>query len=623
VGGWISLIGENRDFERRLNAFKKIFAAGGVPELRVEVHRDGDDVASAFWAWSLHRVPDIQLVKNQDASAVVCGAVTDIGRFGPLPGRAEDAARRILDIWLDTGDGFIDQVNGSFSFLFARRNPERLSLFTDRFASRSVWWNRDGDAWIVGNFPSAIAAWKAHTPKIDPAGLWSLLHTGRHIGSHGLYDGIHALQAGQAAAFGRDAAIAVRAWWRRRYQPERNASPREWGERISAALSDSAGRSVKTCRNPHLFLSGGLDSRIAAASLKKSVRTVTLCTRPNAESRLASLVSKRLGQEHATIIRDPYWYLDTQGPAALISGGNYLDYHAHFMAPVVKMGEARPDSEFFLGDLLENLNKHYFQKSAAGRFSFDADGVERIMHSCVPSTVRDPERLGIFLRGDIRDKVREAYRAVLSAQLRSLADVSEDNADRLDTFLRWADVSVTYTYNMLACIWPLAGERNLFFDNPLNDIALKIPSDVRGAGLLHKWTLYHLDKKLLLLPDANDFLPVVLPGILRRWSRALRPIAGKLRRRIYSRRGGGIVTTTSGSWLLLHEYYRKDPRYREHIGRILGDPALFPPEIFEREHIRATWERFLAGEIGLLPEIEALLSFGRLQERIATGGLAS
>ena len=52
---------------------------------------------------------------------------------------------------------------------------------------------------------------------------------------------------------------------------------------------------------PYLFLSGGLDSRIAAAAYGEPLKTVTLYSKPNMETKLAYLTSKILGLEHKSI----------------------------------------------------------------------------------------------------------------------------------------------------------------------------------------------------------------------------------------------------------------------------------------------------------------------------------
>ena len=157
-------------------------------------------------------------------------------------------------------------MNGSFSFLFYEPDKDDTTLYTDRFASRSVWFTKENEVWIVGNFPSAITAIRKNNPKIDPVGLWSLFHTGRHVGKHCLYSQTHCLLAGERAVLPKASQPVVSKWLQRRYIPDRTVKMREWGARIANVLQESSRRYKRVCRAPYIFLSGGLDSRIAAAA---------------------------------------------------------------------------------------------------------------------------------------------------------------------------------------------------------------------------------------------------------------------------------------------------------------------------------------------------------------------
>lgn len=588
MGGWISIIGTIPDFESRISKFKQVFSVDNVPDLRVEIHDEVEGIRIIGWAWNQFNIPDLYISGiNNNHILVLSGVITDLGRYGPILSDQDQTASRILELWLEHSEKVIDQLNGSFSCLFYDKDEKKTSLFVDRFASRSVWVTSENGILIVGNFPSAIAAMKKEKPRIDPVGLWSLIHAGRHLGSYGLYSNINTLLAGQKAVFSLDSRIIMGQWWERKYEAENNLSAKEWGYRLTEALKNSADRYRKVSKNPYLFLSGGLDSRVVAAAFKKPLETITLCTNPNAESFIASMVSKTIGLEHQTIVRSPYWYLDTMNASALIGSGNHLNHHTHFIVPIKNITSGNSDSEFLLGDLLENLNKHYFSMSPNQQLIFEPENIKDFLYSNVPYTLKNPGHIGIYFNDNLKLILKKRYEDALKEYAATILKVSGNHADRFDTFLRWADVSVTPTYNMIACIWPLAKERNLYFDNNLNELSLKIPANFRGGGMLHKWILYHLNKKLLLIPDANHFLPPVFPNKLKVLTKKIRPFLGNLRRGLIRRRKENEpILRTSGSWLLLHEMYRKDGHYRERIGRLLFDKGVFPPEIFDTEEIQ-------------------------------------
>lgn len=622
MGGWITEIGVASDFDERLARFEKTFNVNGVPSLRVETHIHTNHARTIMWAWNRFRVPDVYVKETEGGVAIVlCGVITDLGHFGPLPNNQESTASLVLRLWLEHRDNLIKELNGSFNCLFYDPNKDEATLYTDRFASRSVRFTKENDMWIVGNFPSAIAAIKKNKPKIDPVGLWSLFHAGRHVGKHCLYYNTHCLLAGEKAILSTASEAIVSKWRQRRYIPDRSVKTRDWGARIAKALQESSQRYKRVCAGPYIFLSGGLDSRIAAAAFGEPLKSVNLSTSPNAETRIASIVSKVVGIEHETIIRSPYWYLNTLDAAALISAGNFLTCHTHFIVPASGIASQNSDAEFFLGDLLENFNKHYFSMPDGNSLTYNPQKMTEMLHSWVPYSIRNTNRLGVHFREEVRKNIEKIYRDALEDYAKSLVDVSEDDADRLDTFLRWADVSVTPTYNMITCIWPIAGERNIFFDNEVNEISLKIPSLIRGAGLLHKWTLHHLNRILTLIPDANTFLPPVFPNSIGIFAKKIRPTIGRIRRCAVHKPKSKPVLKTSGSWLLMHEMYRKDSRYRKRIENLIIDENVFPSEIFDLEQIRNTWNEYLAGNTSLHFEVEALLSFGNLHRMVVCNGI--
>jgi len=618
MGGWVFITGNTSDFDVRLSRFRRTFSVEGVPNLRIEeyVYDDIQAARSFGWAWNRASIPDVHVVRNESTMLILCGVITDLGRFGTVPSECGSTATRVLELWTAHGEEVIGQLDGSFSCLFYDSRRRQIVVFTDRFASRSVWVGEDGGTWIVGNFPSAVAAMMRNPPKIDPVGLWSLFLAGRQLGDHGLYSNVRALMAGQKAVLSPAPRKMVSKWWQRRYKPENGLSAREWGCRLADALKASAARYKKVSGSPYLFLSGGLDSRIAAASFGKTLRTLTLCTSPNAESRLAWLVSLSLGLENRRILRSPYWYLDTLDAASLISSGHFLTDHTHFIVPIQEVCSENPEAGFLLGDLLENFNKHYF-KPSGGRFTFDCTGIKDF-YKYVPYAMTNSSRIGIHFREELRKPLEEMYLQALQEYAKSLLDVSEDHADRFDTFLRWANVSVTPTYNMITCIWPLAQERNLYFNNDLNELSLKIPASLRGARVLHAWILYNLSKRLALIPDSNYFLPPILPHKLKNLVKKLRPAVGAFRRNLIARtrRGNEPALKTSGSWLVLHEMYRKDARYKASMESLIADEAVFPPEIFDLQQIRNTWNEYLLGNTRLDFEIRALLSFGNLNRLV-------
>jgi len=622
MSGWICVFGNTSSFDQRLNNFKSKFTIEGIPELRITVDAHFANFRVISWAWTKSEIPDLYVCTHLADSVVLCGVITELANVCSTTNSQHQIVEKLLGLWLKEGDKTVSGLNGSFSCLFYTHKQRQVTIFSDRFASRSAWFGNDHDTWILGNYPSAVVSLMSRNPQIDAAGIWSLFHAGRQVGNHSLYSNVGALMAGQKMVLKLNSEPRISHWWTRKYNPEKNFSPQELGYQIAQAIKKSASQYKKISKNPYLFLSGGLDSRIVAAAFKNPLRTLTICTKPNMESRIATCISKIERLEHRVIFRSPYWYLDNAYVAALISSGIYLNQHAHFITPVTIVLSEEREAEFFLGDLLENFNKHYFSLPANYSLNFAPERISENLYSAVPYTIKNyNKKRGSLFNKEIKYALERSYLEVLIEYARSTMEVSKSHEDRFDSFLRWSNVGITPTYNMITCIRPFARERNIYFDNHLDDLALKIPPQIRGKGVLHKWIIYYLNRVLLVVPDSNTFLPPIIPRKLAYVIKNVRPFLGSMRRSRIKNGQGTPSLKTSGSWLLLHELYRKDRLYREHIESIIFDEKVFFSDLFNLDEIKKTWEEYLAGNVNLHFEIEALISFGSLQKAFPCSGI--
>ncbi len=612
MAGWVAFLGAVDNYRNRLDRFKKVFALENMPALSIKEHMCSDFFKAFSWAWNEREIPDIHYAQCENKAILLAGVITDWGDVGISFESSSEPSKVLLRSWKELGKIDIGKLNGSFSIIAWNGESKVAEIYTDRFASRSVWMGKEKNIWILGNFPSAIAACMESNLKLDPAGLWSFFHAGRQVGNRSLYSNINCLMAGQKATLSPDHESNISCWWKRKYVPHKDITPREWGFLLARAIERSANRYKKVSPKAHLFLSGGLDSRIVAAGFRSPLKTLTICTFPNSETRIASWVSKILGLEHENIFRSLYWYLENTEAAGLISSGIYLNHHAHFITPVKRFLEREPGAVFLLGDLMENFNKHYFSEPKGITLRICQDNLTDLLFSSVPYTIKNyRSRRGKLFHKEIRNILEEQYVSSLKQFADSVMDVSDSDEDRFDTLLRWSNVGLTPTYNMITCIWPLAGERNIYFDNDLDSLSLHIPSSLRGKSILHRWILFHLNKILLMIPDANTFLPSIVPKAVADFAKKMRPLFGTIRRG-GSRNQQRLSLRTSGSWLLLHELYRKNRLYKYQIEKLILRRGTFSPDLFDMDEIRKIWKEYLNGNIAHHFEIEALRTFGSL-----------
>lgn len=624
MGGWILSSSHYEQQANLISKFKRVFDVPAMPPLHVDVTHN-NDFFILLWSWSKPPVPDVAVIRDAQNTnfLILHGVINGLGKFGSVNGTLKELGTKILDLWIQKADEVIEELNGSFSCIFFNKKKKTITLYTDRFASRPVWFVRDYKSWHLGNSSAALASIRISLQRLDGGGIWSLFACSRHVGTRGLYYGIKNISSSSKVVLNPDGSYEISRWWKRRYHPQFGISLDEWGKRIAHSLLESGRRLKQHISDPCIFLSGGLDSRIVACALGEGTNTVTLSTGYNMNTRIAERVAKDLRSEHETIFRTPYWYLDMYPAAALIGGGNYNIQHAHFLVPIQRIKMLKPKSTFLLGDCLENFNKHYFHLVSGEYPDYRPEKIPEIFHKIYSYTHHNIDRLRALFRPEFGERMYNSWKQEIINSARSNTTVSDDPRDLFDSLFRWNNCSCCPTYMMFECIWPLASEANLMFSNELNELLLQVPADIKGLGVLHKYILKNLKKSLVFIPDSNSWLPPFLPNRLQKLSIKIRPFIGKTRRMMISifRNNKGPIVNTEGSWHMLHEWYRKDKFYKSFIENCLYDRDALPPDIFDKNKIEIRWKEFLEGDISYKFEIDMLISFGLLHKVIPASGI--
>jgi len=624
MSGWIAIIGDTGSIDYQVNRFKKIFNVDGVPNLKYTLQKYSAHSCILSWMWGHSDIfPDLTIVENKKTGQVILldGLITDMGKFGPADVNSKLTSQAILKFWNTEGEKFIEELNGTFALVIIDYNKAKTISISDRIASRSIWYSATKKTQYFGNFPSAVAAVYDEPLHLDAAALWSLIATSRPVGNHSIYEELKSLQAGQVGYFHNNNKMDIKNWYELRYQPDNSFKHGQCGEMLADKLKTSAERIIHHSPTSYLFLSGGMDSRVAAAAFGEKIKTITLTTERNMNSRISEKVAATLNIKHKTVLRDPYWYLDSFEAAALISGGNYNISHAHFIKPVQEIVEEDPEASFLLGDMLENFNKHYFKPIFRTADDIKPEKIPGIFNHLYSFSHKHRPEVKQLFQSELGEKCHQSWSQGMLQLAESVTRVSTDHRDYMDALFRWSNTNFCPTYLMFDCIKPLAKINNLMFNNDLLDVLFKIPAEIKSKDILHNLVLKNLNKRLLYIPNSNFWLPPIFPGWAEKMTQKIRPILGKTRRKFISIYKKGPIIKTEGSWHMNHVWYRKDSKYREFISDILFDKRALPDDIFNRNYIKKIWYQFQNGDISRVYEINVLLSFGLLNKKIASNGI--
>lgn len=193
-----------------------------------------------------------------DRAGIVYGVVTNRDALGV-------GDEELFDRLLTDPDGILPRLNGPFLVAAIDRETDTGIVATDKLGTRPCYYT-DGSQILIGSKVTPVVE-QMDDPRVDEAGLQTLVMLGHTWGERTLVAGVRSLQP---ACFLRisDGEVSVRRYWRpdytelpanQRYIDQMTAKYREMMEETASAMSGDVG----------LWLSGGLDSRSMAVELAK------------------------------------------------------------------------------------------------------------------------------------------------------------------------------------------------------------------------------------------------------------------------------------------------------------------------------------------------------------------
>lgn len=204
------------------------------------------------------------------------------------------------------GGDWISSLDGSFILLEADREAAACRIYTDRTASRKIYYREDGSA--VSDSLRLVAGSKPH---LDEGACAAYLLNGIPLGGHVLFKGVRSVPYATCVMVQRGK-LALQSYWKYRVDGSRrgqtdNELADEFGELLYAGI---AARLTGDSRPLFLSLSGGYDSTCILASALRAIgpdkiRSFSYQTRhgatADADAARAAEASQRSGVEHRIV----------------------------------------------------------------------------------------------------------------------------------------------------------------------------------------------------------------------------------------------------------------------------------------------------------------------------------
>jgi hypothetical protein len=509
---------------------------------------------------------------------------------------------------------FTDRLVGSFALLHRDLRSKTTTCITDRVGSRPLWIGWRDQSLVVSTHAMAVAR-TVGVRQFSPVGAGAFLLYGGPIDpSHSIFQDVSALPGGSIRRIFRDGKSESYTWATFRHEPDNRLSQGEWIKDVSEQLVTVAARTVKGCRRPAVFFSGGTDSRLLAAALKaagKDPVLLTLSDGPNLETRVAMAAGRALQLEHHIIKRDEYWYLRTLQRSVYETSGIYTWTHGHFAAAAQQaMAQFEVDA-FLLGDLCEAFSKLFCDGDKVPPAVWTTSEFVR-SHDAIRLPLYRPERkeeiLSLF-NPKIRSEVGQSIEAQIARRFELVRGRADDPLIIGDLAFRWESVGLLPTFFMFLDLRSAAAERNLMFDPEIHALLQRLPARMRSGCNLGAQLIRRLAPRAAWVVNSNSLVPMCWPPVLHKSARRLKPWFGKMRRAII-----GASHRTTGSWQERAQLYLSDVHWRGAVELAQRQVENLSPELFDLESVRNAFLKFFQGDLRRSGEIEKLLQLGLLNE---------
>ena len=531
--------------------------------------------------------------------------------------REDDDGEFVLRLLEQYGYEILEELNGSFAIAFYDRAKRQLGLVSDRLCSRPIYYRETKDRVIFATEFGPVIEKSEGKLELDLQGVYEFFAFTHLLDDHTYYRSIRTVRPATVLTFDGKGKEEF-SYWQHSYRPagKSRGNPDEYSERLARTLKKAVNRRISSNESKTgLFLSGGLDARVALAAADKPLTTFTVGDRRNREARLAAEAAELAGVPNIFLERDADHYYSLIEEAVELGGGMHQFSDAHFLGLLGQVNDRCPVLLNTYG-FDARLKGHFFPprqipwpggkvslSKTAGAISteelFQAETWEKVPSSML---YRSPRKL--FTpdhRGRFRLKVMESLSGLLEE-----ADTA--NPYNLVEFPAVSSFRSLSTYLMVMSSRAYLPQRSIVLDSDLIDLSLSMPPRLRANGYAIKQALKKLSPELGRLKNSDTGIRADAPKWLEFTVLNFRTLCRK-----YLNIWTGTEeypTQTQGSWPHWPELIRRNDSIRGKFRSLVEDPGALPPQIFDRDRVKGLFGRHIQREEDNSRLLISLVTFG-------------
>lgn len=530
-----------------------------------------------------------------------------------LEGNALSTPELALRLIVKHGEEIVSQFVGFFVLVLYDRDARRLTIMTDRYAYRPLFYCQRGRAVVFGSELKALCLADPATPAPDEVGTFELFAYGVHVIDRTWIQGY--LRTSPATILTVDqGGVRTRPYWTYQYDESAKSLDQTTYAMGFATLLD---RAVERCmRGSHrigLFLSGGYDSRSLAAAIRPQHKPVPAFTFGHEESRdvrFAAMLADRLGFDHYPITdRAPYLHKTCRAVVWRTEGlstfANCTSIRYH------RLIKEKLDV-ILLGFLAEFSGSHTWPQLLLARSRQSA--MTAIYDRLVAGRLARVRRL--FQR-KFADRALEALNERFQ---RSFDRVENEYPMNVADSWQFQNMQPFAGFQTASVDRYLFESRAPHMDFDLVRFLLTIPPAARIEQRVYKRMIAYAYPQIRDVPCANSGLPIN-PDFAREYAlMVMRYLGRKVAEPLLNRMR--TAPALGRDYRDLNEDFRAEPQVVDEILRPLLKDGIFPDGVFDRSGIEAVIEEHYGGKAGHADLLSLLISWGLAARYFVAGDMA-
>ncbi len=221
----------------------------------------------------------------------------------------------LLRQYEESGDIFVESLNGIFSILILDLKRNKILLCNDRFGAERLYVHESDSDFYFASEAKAILSVASSTREFDQTGLGQYLAFGCTLGSDSLFKGIEVLPGGTCCTISRASCNRRSYFTPKDWECQSPLSSVDFEKRFDASLKQLLPKYFDSSKRIGISLTAGLDTRMIMAFLDPDPEQLVSFTYSGEDvdpldARIATKIAEAVGIEHHNLRIGPDFFSD-------------------------------------------------------------------------------------------------------------------------------------------------------------------------------------------------------------------------------------------------------------------------------------------------------------------------